>query len=101
MNYAQRYIPNTINQAVILLVSYLSSQDKIKITKLAEDNLSNLNFSLGAFIKNEFKLVSNDRLMESCRAGGRKDHFYPDEASFVIIKALWKRLRELQQPVLH
>ena len=101
MNYVDRYIPNTINQAVILLVSYLSSKDKNRITNLAEDNLSSLNFSLGVFIENEFKLISNDPLMESCRVRSGGDPFYPEQASFIIIKALWKRLRELQQPMVN
>ena len=56
MNYADKFIPNTINQAIILLVSYLSATDKKKITKLTEDDLSDLNFSLGWFIQNEFKV---------------------------------------------
>ena len=101
MNYADRHIPNTIHQAVILLVSYLSSKDKKKITKLAEDNLSSLNLSLGVFIQNEFKLITNDPLMESCRVGTGGYPLYPDEALLMIIKALWKRLRELQRPMVN
>lgn len=101
MTYADRYIPNTINQAVILLVSYLSSTDKRKISKLNEENLSNLNFSLGWFIKNEFKLITNDPLIESCRTISGGNSVYADEASFIIIKALWKRLQELQAPTVN
>jgi hypothetical protein len=99
MKYADRHIPNTIDQAVILLVSYLSSKDKRKITKFNEDNLSRLSLSLGVFIKNEFKLINNDRLIESCRAGSGGFPVYADEASLIIIRALWKRLRELHQPM--
>ena len=96
MNYADRYIPNTINQAVVLLIFYLSSTDKKKITKLTEENLSNLNFSLGRFVKKEFKLGTNDALMSSCRARCGRNSVYENEASLIIIKALWKRLQELQ-----
>ena len=101
MTYTDRYIPNTINQAVILLVSYLSATDKKKISKLNEKNLSNLNFSLGWFIKNEFKLITNDPLIESCRTISGRDTVYVDEASSIIIKALWKRLQELQAPAVN
>lgn len=101
MDYADKYIPNTVNQAVILLVSYLSSTDKKKISKLAERNLLHLNFSLGWFIKNEFKLITNDRLLESCGVVSAGDSVYADEASLIIIKGLWKRLQELQRPVVH
>jgi hypothetical protein len=92
-----RYIPNTIHQAIILLVSYLSSSDKRKITKLTEDDLANLDFTLGWFIKNEFKLVSNSALMESCRITSGGNAVHADQASGIIIKELCKRLRVLQQ----
>ena len=98
MNYADKFIPNTINQAIILLVSYLSATDKKKITKLTEDDLTDLNFSLGWFIKNEFKLISNDPLKESCRNTSGGNSVHADEASCIIIRELWKRLRELHQP---
>ena len=101
MNYADRYIPNTINQAVILLIFYLSSKDKREITKLTEESLLNLNFSLGRFVKNEFKLITNDSLMNSCRVRSGRASVYADEASFIIIKALWKRLQELQAPTIN
>ena len=97
MNYADKFIPNTINQAIILLVSYLSATDKKKITKLTEDDLTELNFSLGWFIKNEFKLISNDPLKESCRNTSGGNSVHADEASCIIIRELWKRLRELHQ----
>ena len=98
MNYADKFIPNTINQAIILLVSYLSATDKKKITKLTEDDLSDLNFSLGWFIQNEFKLITNDPLKESCRNTSGGNSVHADEASDIIIRELWKRLRELHQP---
>ena len=98
MNYADKFIPNTINQAIILLVSYLSATDKKKITKLTEDDLSDLNFSLGWFIQNEFKLITNDSLMESCRNTSGGNSVHAAEASGIIIRELWKRLRELHQP---
>ena len=101
MNYADKHVPKTVNQAIILLVSYLSSSDKKKISKLNENNLTHLNFSLGWFIKNEFKLITNDRLLESCRVTSGENTVYADEASLIIIKGLWKRLRELKQPVIH
>ena len=101
MDYADKYVPKTVNQAIILLVSYLSSTDKKKISKLTEHNLSHLNFSLGWFIKNEFKLITNDRLLESCRMASGENSVYPDEASLIIIKGLWRRLRELHQPMIH
>jgi hypothetical protein len=101
MNYADRHIPNTINQAVILLIFYLSSKDKKKITKLTEKSLSNLHGSLGRFVQSEFKLITNDSLMDSCRAKSGRDSVYADEASLIIIKALWKRLQELQTPTIN
>jgi hypothetical protein len=97
MTDTDRYVPNTIHQAIILLVSYLSASDKRKIIRLTEDDLSNLEFSLGWFIKNEFKLVTNDALMESCRITSGGNSVHAEQASGIIIKELWKRLRVLQQ----
>jgi hypothetical protein len=90
-----RYLPNTIHQAIMLLVFYLSASDKKKITSLTEDDLADLDFSLGWFIKNEFKLVTNDALRESCRVTSGENTGQADQASGIIIKALWKRLKML------
>jgi hypothetical protein len=65
---------------------------------LTEDDLANLDFLLGWFIKNEFKLVLNSALMEFCRITSGGDAVHANQASgIIIIKELWKRLRVLQQ----
>jgi hypothetical protein len=57
--------------------------------------LEGLNPNLGAYIKNIFRLWSgNHELMESCRFMTKNEKLNEDGASFAIIEALWKRLRE-------
>jgi hypothetical protein len=87
-------LPKTVKQALAKLLSDLSLQDKVKIAKMSEDNLLDLHFSVGTYIRNEFKLWSeNIALVESCRAATGKDDLEPDEISHVILKELWRELR--------
>jgi len=95
MNGLEEDIPKTVNRATMLLVSYLSLRDKKKIKKMAETDLARLNVSLGSFIHKEFKLSSNDLLIESCCSASREFDVDSDEATCIIIKELWKRLRVL------
>ena len=99
---------HSFQRDAIFLGEHIASEVKSahKLDKLSkklqnEKNLSNLNFSLGWFIKNEFKLITNDPLIESCRSISGRNSVYADEASFIIIKALWKRLQELQAPTVN
>jgi hypothetical protein len=95
INTYDTYTPKTLNRAIILLVSYLSMRDRRKIRNMPESDLVNLNFSLGLFIKDEFKLGGNDSLIAACRSVSGKDNVDIDDASAIIIKELWKRLRVL------
>jgi hypothetical protein len=62
---------------------------------MVEEDLTDFHFSLGHHIRNEFGLWSgNDALLESCHIIAGKQDLHVDEASMVIIKALWKKVRE-------
>jgi len=53
-------------------------------------------FGLEAYIRNEFGLWQGNReLLEACCGKGLGIH--PDDASSVIIKALWKKLQIIQE----
>ena len=85
----QKEFPATIDEAVGVVITTLSDDDKTKIAAMAESDLIGLHFGLGAWIRNNLGLWSkNGELLES--AGTRN----PDDASLVIIEALWRRLRE-------
>jgi hypothetical protein len=73
----------------------LSFKDKSTIANIAEVELSILHKTTGEYIRNEFGLWSGNKdLMTSCCFIAKKDKVSEDEASSIIIKELWKRLRE-------
>ena len=59
-----------------------------------EADLVDLHFSLGLSIRNKFLYPRNEKLLESCRFVSKDKYMHWDQASSVIIKELWKRLRE-------
>ena len=62
---------------------------------MTEVELSTLHTTLGKYIRNEFDLwADNKDLMASCRFMAKRDKIHEDEASSIIIKELWNKLRE-------
>ena len=87
--------PITVDQSVKRLISELSLKDKTTIANMAEVELSDLHLTIGDYILNEFGLWSgNDDLLNSCCFVAKKDKVGEEEASSIIIRELWKRLRE-------
>ncbi len=89
-----RDLPQTIEEAVDYLLANLSLNDEIQINLMKKEDLPNLHFSLGSVIRNEMGLWSgNESLMKSCRQYAGNDSLHEDDASSVIIDAMWERLR--------
>ena len=81
--------PTTIDTAVRLLMGLMPEEEQTKIAYLSESYLPTLHIGLGQWIRNNMGLwKDNPALLE---ATGQSD---PDDASTVIITALWHRLRE-------
>lgn len=80
--------PVTIPEAVERLLLVLSNEDKLAIAAMAQDDLYDLHFTLGLAIRNAWLNQVDSYLRAACGT------FHPDDASHVIIGALW---RELQQ----
>ena len=81
--------PETVVEAVDRLMMVLDGEQKIAIATMQEEDLIDLHFSLGMAIRNAFGLHKADsKLLVSC---GVIDH---DDASWVIIKALWHGLNK-------
>ncbi|MDD5493537.1 MAG: hypothetical protein PHG36_02525 [Dehalococcoidia bacterium] len=79
--------PDTIAEAVDRLMMILDGEQKIALTVMRENELIDLHFSLGMSIRNVFRLhVPGSKLLASCGVG------HPDDASGVIIQALWVKL---------
>jgi len=86
-------LPITVKQAVEWLISELPLEKKARIANTGKWNLMDLYFSLSVDIEDEFCLHENKALIESCRAVSGDDYFFAEEASYIIITELWKRLR--------
>jgi len=87
-------LPKTVDEAVDFLISNLSLKDKSTIAKMSADDLNNLQFSLGLYIRNRLFYPKNDKLLESCRQEAMDKYLHWDQAPRWIIKYLWKRLKE-------
>ena len=87
--------PQTVDEAVTRLILELPLRDRTEIAKMSEEDLGGLHVSLGNCIKNEFDLWGeNKQLLESCRSVSGEHNLHVDSAASVIIKELWKTLRE-------
>ena len=86
--------PATINEAVGVVVATLSDDERASIATLARDQLAGLHFGLGLWIRNNLGLwKGNEALMQAIRE--RDQAIHPDDASMVIVEAVWERLREM------
>ena len=88
-------LPTTVEEAIDQLIAELPLKDKIIIANMTEKDLITLQFTLGSYIGNEFGIWSgNHQLLFSCRQVSGEVHLDPDLVPPVIIKELWKRLKE-------
>lgn len=79
--------PETVNDAVDLLMRILTDEQKNEIAAYQEDNLIDLHFTLGLSIRNAFGLHDLDsKLLADC---GTK---HPDDGAGVVVSELWKKL---------
>jgi len=79
--------PETVNDAVDLLMRILTDEQKNEIAALQEDDLIDLHFTLGLAIRNAFGLHDlNSKLLAGC---GTK---HPDDGAGGIIQGLYNKL---------
>jgi hypothetical protein len=92
---ANPLIPSTVEEAVYDLISMLPLTDKVAVARLKEEQLMTLQLSFGTYIRNKYGLWStNKALLESCRSAAGEEEMYPEDASALIVKEMWKKLRE-------
>lgn len=105
--------PATVEEAVALIVAEAKAEDLERFAKEAEGGLAGYHHTLGREIRNRMGLWrDNTALLADCRrleveAGHDPDAFYrehgyevptpmhPDDASMVVVGALWRRAREM------
>ena len=95
MNDTSEKLPRSVDQAVDRLISELSLYDKSTIVNMPEEELIDLQFSVGEYIRKEFRLEENHDLMESCRSASEVDEIQIGHASYTIVMQLWKSLQEI------
>lgn len=82
--------PVTIESAVKDLLSTMSDENKQLVKDTTKENLIRFHFGWGRSIRNHYGMWrGNDELIKA--ACGKPCH--PDDASMVIIEAVWKALR--------
>ncbi len=87
--------PTSVDEAVDRLLADMQDEDTAALRAMSEDDLIDLHFGLGMYIRNAFGLwQGNKALLASCaEAEGGSGFIDPDDASGVIIEALWRRVR--------
>jgi hypothetical protein len=81
--------PQTVDEAVQVLLASLSDAEQQRIRDTEWDDLYRFHHDLGTTIRNTFGLWrGNQALLDSC------DAVHPDTAAMVIIRALWTKLRQ-------
>ena len=88
--------PRTIAEAVDQLQNWLTPDQLSAFAAQSEDDLSDHHFGLGLRIRNEFGLWDpQSPLLRDCQAsdGAGAGPLHPDDASMLILRALWARLR--------
>lgn len=82
--------PQTVDEAVAMVGTWLDAEQRKKIGTLGRDDLAQLHFGLGTSIRNEFGLWSgNARLRRDCGS----EIVHPDDCSGMIIERLWQKPR--------
>ncbi len=87
--------PLSVDEAVERLIVQMPLKDKATVANMSQNELQNLNLSIGTYIMNNFGLLSgNHDLFDSCRNEADGPFIREEDAVSVIIKALWKKLRQ-------
>jgi hypothetical protein len=95
MTTEERRYPETVDEAADVLHTNMSLNEEFFMAEMDEQDLTDLHLSLGPDIRADFGLeAGNEALMQSCRQGSGDSELSVHDASLVIMKALWKKVRE-------
>jgi len=89
--------PRTLPEAVDRLLLSLTPDELGAFAAQAQDDLIDHHFGLGARIRNDYGLWDpHSPLLQDCQANGDAGAgpLHPDDASMLILRALWSRLRQ-------
>lgn len=86
--------PPSVEKVVDKLASEMTFADKTRLANMSEAALIRFHRSYGLFLRTEFRLPGNDPLMQSCLSKSYLTTITPEQASFIILKELQKRLQD-------
>ena len=81
-------LPATIDGAVRLMLGLVPEEDRSRIAYMSEEDLTGLHMSLGQWVRNHLGLWGDNAALMA--ATGEVN---ADDASAVIVRAFWDRLR--------
>ena len=84
-------IPTTLQEIVADFIENMSESLKATFKNTTEDNLIAFHSGWGKGIRNQYNLWHDEVLVKALGAE------HPDDASMIIIKAIWKTLREPEE----
>ncbi len=80
--------PKTVEEAVDLLCSFMDKDEEDAIRDMAKEDLTFVHLGFRETIRNQCGLwTGNEELLRSCETK------HPDDASMVIVEALWRTLQ--------
>lgn len=82
---------STVADVVEDIIENMSEADKANVVNTPEDDLIMFHHEWGKHIRNHYNLWQNPALV---KATGKE---HPDDASMVIIKAVWQALRDTEE----
>jgi hypothetical protein len=92
MDYFLDKFPPTVEKVVDKLLVDMTFAERTRLANMNETALVRFHDSYGIFLRNEFRLPGNDPLMKSCMSSAAAETITPEQASYIILKALQKRL---------
>ena len=75
-------------------MSEMNLKDLNKVARMSEDDLIDLHFTVGMWIRDNFVYPRNDNLLQSCREVSRDKYLHFAQMHMVIIRELWKKLQK-------
>lgn len=84
--------PPSVEKVVDKLAADMTFADRTRLANMNEAALIRFHRSYGFFLRTEFRLPGNDPLMKSCMSAAYQKMITPEQASYVILKELQKRL---------
>lgn len=78
----------TVEEVVVDIIDNMSEAEKTKVIHTAEKDLIAFHHGWGRQIRNQYKLWQNTELVKATGTA------HPDDASGIIMKSVWKALRE-------